>query len=41
MQCGGFHKSSASFPVMCFLIDFIDIAHKENKTNFIHFLKKR
>ena len=27
MECSRFSKNSASFPVMCYLIDFIDIAH--------------
>ena len=27
MECGGFCGNSASFPVMCYLIDFIDKAH--------------
>ena len=27
MECGGFCENSASFPVMCYLIDFIDKAH--------------
>ena len=26
MECGEFCKNSAAFPVMCYLIDFIDIA---------------
>ena len=26
MECSGFCENSASFPVMCYLIDFIDIA---------------
>ena len=26
MECGGFCKNSASFPVMCYLIDLIDKA---------------
>ena len=27
MECGGFCENSASFPVMCYLIDFTDKAH--------------
>ena len=27
MECSGFCKNWASFPVMCYLIDFIDTAH--------------
>ena len=27
MESSGFCKNSASFPVMCYLIDFIDTAH--------------
>ena len=26
MECGGFRENSASFPVMCYLTDFIDTA---------------
>ena len=33
MECSRFCKNSASFPVMCYLIDFIDIAHTVH--NFI------
>ena len=33
MECSGFCKNPASFPVMCYLIDFIDIAHTVH--NFI------
>ena len=33
MECSGLCKNPASFPVMCYLIDFIDIAHTVH--NFI------
>ena len=33
MECSGFCKNPASFTVMCYLIDFIDIAHTAH--NFI------
>ena len=33
MECSGCCKNSASFPVMCYLVDFIDIAHTVH--NFI------
>ena len=33
MECGVFCKNSASFPVMCYFKDFIDIAHTAH--NFI------
>ena len=37
MECGGLGKNSASFPVMCYLIDFIDKARTAH--NFIRSTK--
>ena len=37
MECGGFCENSASFPVMCYLIDFIDKAHTAH--NFVRSTK--
>ena len=37
MECGGFSENSASLPVMCYLVDFIDTAYSVH--NFMRRIK--